>query len=400
MKRAVILIAGVLLANLAAAQTPPADPQLEKIRTQMASNLRRLPNYTCLMTVERFARGPSRGTRSNELLHQDTIRLEVAEAGEKELLAWPGAPLTEQRIEDLVPDGVFASGDFGGLANVVFRTNDPKFRPAGKKKIDGREAIGYSYEVVKGISRYRLGRDGSESIVPYHGTFWADPQSGEILRLDLELDGIPDYLAVRSSVTEIDYLKARIGGGDFLLPSRVRRELHYSTGSMTENVSTFTKCREYGTESAVRFDDPVATPDAAAVPLNPTEITLPGGVRLPMKVETVTDAKTAAIGDALVARLTADVQSGSAVFRAGSEVRGRIRLLRYAERGPTRLELEFTEIRTPQAIASFHGFIEAIEKRKGFSLGSLMKPDDLQISSGSMNLSGLALTYRTLAPEK
>jgi hypothetical protein len=392
MKPAIFFFA---LSLVLVAQAPEGDPPLARIRAKMADNLQRLPNYTCLMTVDRAARPAG---RVRDLVHQDTIRLEVAEMGDKELFAWPGAALKEQRIEDLVPDGVFASGDFGGLANVVFRTHDATFRAAGKKKFSGREAVGYSYAVARAVSHYRLGREGQAVIVPYHGTFWADEQSLEILRMELELDGIPDNIAVRSSVTTIDYQKSRIGASDFLLPFRVQRDVRYSAlGSMSENISTFTNCHQYETQSAIRFDEPTDTATAASAPVNPTEIRLPAGLRLPMKVETVTDAKKSAIGDAIVARLTEDVHLGEQVFPAGSEVRGRIRALRWSDRGPVKVELSFTEIRTPTTLANFQGFVESIEKHKGISLGSVFKGDELQVDSGRFNLAGLVLTYRTMA---
>jgi hypothetical protein len=373
---------------------------LVRIRAKMADNLRRLPNYTCLMTVDRSARPAG---RVRDLVHQDTIRLEVAEVGEKELFGWPGTTLLDQRIEDFVPDGVFASGDFAGLANIVFRTHDPTFRPAGKKKIGGREALGFSYEVARAVSQYRLGRDGRTVIVPYHGAFWADAQTLDMLRMELELDGIPDSFAVRTSVTAIDYQRLRIGGSDFLLPSRVQRTVHYSAlGAMSENISTFTNCRQYEAQSSLRFDEPTAadTAPAATAPLNPTEIRLPAGLRLPMKVETATDAKKSAIGDLLVARLTEDVRLGNQVFPAGSEVRGRIRALRWSDRAPGQMELSFTEIRIPQALVTFQGFVESVEKRKGISLGNVFKADELQVEPKYFNLAGLVLTYRTLAQDK
>jgi hypothetical protein len=397
MKPAIFLFS---LSLVLVAQTPEGDQQLARIRAKMADNLRRLPNYTCLMTVDRAARSAG---RVRDLVHQDTIRLEVAEVGEKELFGWPGTTLVDQRIEDFVPDGVFASGDFSGLANVIFRTHDPTFRALGKKKINGREAIGYLYEVARAVSQYRLGREGHSVIVPYHGAFWVEEQSLEILRMELELDGIPDSFAVRASVTTIDYQKSRIGQSDFLLPSRVQRDVHYSAlGSLSENISTFTGCRQYETQSALRFDEPAAsdTAPAAPAPLNPTEIRLPAGLRLPMKVETVTDAKKAAIGDPLVARLTEDVHIGEQVFPAGSEVRGRIRALRWSDRGPGKLELSFTEIRTSTALITFQGFVESVEKRKGITLGSLFKADELEVGSNHFNLAGLVLTYRTLADSK
>jgi hypothetical protein len=388
------------LSLLLFAQVPPeGDPQLTRIRAKMADNLQHLPNYTCLMTVDRAARPAG---RVRDLVHQDTIRLEVAEVGEKELFAWPGTTLKEQRIEDLVADGVFASGDFGGLATIVFLTRDPTFRAAGKKKINGHDAFGYSYAVARAVSHYRLGREVDAVIVPFHGTFWADAQSLEILRMDLVLDGIPDNFAIRSSLTTIDYQKSRIGSSDFLLPSRVQRDVHYAAlGSMSENISTFTNCHQYETQTAIRFDDPGAeSAPSAPPPLNPTEIRLPAGLRLPMKVETVTDPKKSAIGDAIVARLTGDVHLGEQVFPAGSEVRGRIRALRWSERGPVKVELSFTEIRTPTTLATFQGFVESIEKHKGISLGSVFKADELQVDSGHLNLAGLVLIYRTMADSK
>ncbi len=126
---------------------------------------------------------------------------------------------------------------------------------------------------------------------------------------------------------------------------------------------------------------------------------MPAGVRLPMKVETVTDAKKSAIGDPLAARLTEDVRVGEQVFPAGSVVHGRIRSLRWSDRGPGHMELSFTEIRTSQALVTFQGFVESIEKRKGLSLGSLFKGDEFQVESKYFNLAGLVLTYRTLAAD-
>jgi hypothetical protein len=420
MKLAILLSLGLLVASTQAPpsapppsapppsappQTPPlagqqeSDPQLARIRSKMADNLRRLPNYTCLMTIERSFRPPG---RVRDVVHQDTIRLEVAEVGDHELFGWPGSALTDPHMENFVPQGLIANGDFAGLANVLFRTHDPIFRPAGKKKIDSRETIGYTYEVPRGISHYELRDEERSVIVPYHGFVWVDPQSLDVARVELHLDGIPDSFGVHSSVTTIDYQKSRIGAGDFLLPARVQRVVQlWSLNGMRENVTTFSHCRQYETESAIRFDEPAASDTApAAAATAPTEIPLPAGVRLPLKIETATDAKKAATGDPLVARLMEDVHVGTLVFPAGSEVRGRIHSLRWNERGPGLAELEFTELRTPKGVATFQGFVEGIEKHKGFSLGSLYKPNALQVDSRSFNLAGVTLSYRTIVKDK
>jgi hypothetical protein len=64
------------------------------------------------------------------------------------------------------------------------------------------------------------------------------------------------------------------------------------------------------------------------------------------------------------------------------------------------VELEFTEIRTPSAVVTFHGFVESVEKRKGVSLGNVFKADELRVESKNANLAGLVLTYRTVEQDK
>ena len=78
---------------------------LTKIRFHELDQLRGQPNYTCVETVERSQRAAS--TRKYTLL--DTLRLEVALVGPKELFAWPGAKkfedmeLSEQNLTNRSP---------------------------------------------------------------------------------------------------------------------------------------------------------------------------------------------------------------------------------------------------------------------------------------------------------
>ena len=70
-----------------------ASIRIARIRSQMARNLERLPNYTCTQTIERSIR-PAR-TRRFQLI--DTIRLEVALVNGRELFAWPGSGKFDDR---------------------------------------------------------------------------------------------------------------------------------------------------------------------------------------------------------------------------------------------------------------------------------------------------------------
>src|SRR5258708_5517435 len=154
MRRIVLRASLFLLCGLAAAQAPagsaaPQDERLERIRKLMANNLRRLPNYTCTMTVERWItdpvvrRGPPIPPR-----HSDTLRVEVAEVGGQELIGLPGSKLGDQSLEEIAGHGLIAKGDFANLAFVVFRTNDPKLHFVGEKKLNGKPALEYAYEIA------------------------------------------------------------------------------------------------------------------------------------------------------------------------------------------------------------------------------------------------------------
>src|SRR6476659_8319211 len=82
---------------------------LNQIRAKMLANLKRLPNYTCLQTIDRKVRyAPS---RRYQLV--DTVRLEVALVDGKELFSWPGAGKFEDKdINELVTGGAIGNGTF------------------------------------------------------------------------------------------------------------------------------------------------------------------------------------------------------------------------------------------------------------------------------------------------
>src|SRR5258708_1787211 len=131
------LLGGLLFAQL----TSTGDVRLDRVRAVMADNLVHLPNYTCLMTVDRSARqNPRLATE-----HEDTLHLEVADVGGKEIFGWPGTKLGEKEMSELIGRGLVASGDFATIATVIFRTRTPKFKSLGEKKLHGRQAVEYAF---------------------------------------------------------------------------------------------------------------------------------------------------------------------------------------------------------------------------------------------------------------
>ena len=126
MRRRVVLIAAYLFGPLSAAQAPSeADAILTRIRRQMAENLARLPNYTCVETIDRS----ERLELAREFQPVDRLHLEVAEASGNELFARAGGSQFEDKHPyEFAGWGAAGTGDFSLYARSVFVNDRVTFR--------------------------------------------------------------------------------------------------------------------------------------------------------------------------------------------------------------------------------------------------------------------------------
>jgi hypothetical protein len=95
-------------------------------------------------------------------------------------------------------------------------------------------------------------------MVAAKGSFWFDPVSLDLLRLEVYGEDIPDSLRLDEAVIRNSYARARIGVSDALLPQRSEVTMTYFSGVTNRNVIEFSRCREYGAESKINFDAPPA----------------------------------------------------------------------------------------------------------------------------------------------
>src|SRR5262249_14042686 len=117
---------------------------LDRIRTRMAAHLSQLPNYTCHEVIQRLVRRANSGG----LNRQDTVELEVAFVGRRELFARPGeSRFEEESISKLVPAGTIGNGSFGLHAEAIFSGDSAEFKYVGPCKKDGHRAIRFDFHV-------------------------------------------------------------------------------------------------------------------------------------------------------------------------------------------------------------------------------------------------------------
>jgi hypothetical protein len=137
--------------------------------------------------------------------------------------------------------------------------------------------------------------------------------------------------------TSLEYQHIRIGDGDFLLPRQSELRIVQTDARETMNVTTFSSCREYHTESTIRFDEEAAAGSADTAPAPPTRRPLPEGLSLSLALTARIDTTTAAAGDVVSARVTHavhDPKSKATLIPAGAVARGRIARMRHRVGGP------------------------------------------------------------------
>jgi hypothetical protein len=349
MRMIAVALAGVCLR----AQTalPPDLDSLAKIRTRMLFNLAHQPNYTCIETIERSARPKLTG----KLRVIDTLRVEVALVNGRELFAWPGSKKFEDTdVTQMVTTGAIGNGNFGIHAQALFGSRAANFHYLGEEDFQGKKAIRFDYNVPQMLSGYHIRVSTASAIVGYHGSFYADPVTFDMERIEVIADDLPPALMLASTEDKIDYAVARIGEGDFLLPSESELSMIGVNGREEHNQVKFTSCRQFSGESVLTFDEaPASKPEAAPIPTR--EFDVPAGLDIMLVIVKEVDFRTAAIGDPVLARVDHDVKrKGVVVIPKGATATGRITRLEMGENS-TFLGVEFPEIEAPGILARMKG---------------------------------------------
>ncbi len=154
----------------------------------------------------------------------DTLRLEVAFVDGKELFSWLGAGKFEDRgIGEFGRGGAIGSGLFASLAQSVFLTKSTTFRYVGEESVRGRRAVRYTYQVPLHGSGYEIKIAAKHALVGFSGSFWADADTLQLMRLSVRADDIPLTLGIYGAVQTIEYTRVRLSETDFLMPAKAPR---------------------------------------------------------------------------------------------------------------------------------------------------------------------------------
>jgi len=297
----------------------PETLLLARIKVRAEENLGRLPNYTCLETVERSTRRPS-----GKFQLQDVLRMEVAFVGSKELYAWPGSQQFEDReLFTMVGYGAIGNGSFALHARSVFLGSGPTFTHVGESIREGRRVVRYDYRVPRIQSGYRLRVRKAEGIAGFHGSFWVDAESLDLVRLELTADDIPAHVPILAASETLEYAAMRIADHDFLLPSSSELVLTDASGIESRNRVSFTRCRQFAGDSVLSFADvPAEGPVLRRVKVQEV---LESDLEIELNLESAIEGGVSAVGDEIRAVAVKNVsRKGSVVIPKGAMATGRI----------------------------------------------------------------------------
>jgi hypothetical protein len=349
MKRAAfILIAGLIPMGAALAEDlAPGVVLLAGVKRHMKEELDRLPNVSCVETVRREFQ-PAKG----KMTPLDTIRLEVHTDGDKEFYASPGErEFSTANPMDYAGSGVMGDGFFALHLRTVLENNNVSFVYKGEEEIAGRRLARFDYRLSKnwGGQFFRLPEGSGKAGL--HGSVWTDPQTYDVIVLEMRADDFPPTLPITEAVTRIGYARTAFDSGAvFLLPTSGDFRMVKLSAETSHNQIEFTDCRLFQAQSELRFEapgSPAATTLSAAAPsTNASGRALPGGLQIDVKLRSRISGDLA-VGGLIEGVVASAVRVDAAtLIAAGSPVHGRIRRLeRRTDPEPCFVvALEFTEV--------------------------------------------------------
>jgi hypothetical protein len=295
---------------------------LDQIKQRAIADLDSVPNFVCVDSIERAMSIPGQ----TQFRRLDRVHLELAHIEGADRFSWLGDSIFQSRSPTVVLGyGASFGGDFADNRALVFKNNATEISYAGRVTIDGRQALRYEFDNPRGALGVANGKESG--FTPARGALWIDPETLDLLRIDLEGYAIPSNLAVQSISDTTLYWRVLIGKRIVLLARNSEFRLTYADGTGRRNASVFSNCREYVAESTLTLGSgpPVRPPPAEESPR------VQPGLQLQLVLDKPLDADQVAVGDSIRAHT---LQAAGDVSR-GARVHGRVtRIINFDDQIP------------------------------------------------------------------
>jgi len=146
----------------------------------------------------------------------------------------------------MMGNGLFALG-----LKIIFLNNVSTIRYHGDESTAGRREARYDFFVPHVVGALLVHNAGASGVVGMRGSFWADLETYDLLRLEYHADEIPPDLLYADIFTTIYYDRVRIGDRDVLLPQAADLRTIQVNGEEKWNHIEFTHCQGFHTEGTL-----------------------------------------------------------------------------------------------------------------------------------------------------
>ena len=325
--RAATVIAMTLWAGLPAWGGEEPEGLLDRLIGRMKTELERLPDYVCNISIERLERSSTERPWGKI----DTLRFEVAYVAGRELYGFPGARRFQDRpLATLAGRGTIGTGQFALLAKHLFLTSTARFTYRGENSEDGQVRHEYGFDVPPANSSYKLRAGAAEATVGFQGTFWIDAKTLDLTELEVQAYDIDEKLGLSQADTTLHFSRTNVEGSQILLPLHATLAVVAADGVENLNRAQISGCRRYVVESTIRFggesaersEPPPPTRDSASPFSN---VVLPRGALMELMLDSDVDLAAIGVGDKVSARVARVSKDGDRVsVPPGGMVRGRL----------------------------------------------------------------------------
>jgi hypothetical protein len=243
--------------------SPPDSVEQKKILAEITDGARNyvksLPNFICLQVTRRY--GDASGLENFRLIDTIAERLSYFEQKEDyKVVSINGVPVTGN-VKHEQKQGASSSGEFGTMLKEIFDPQtETEFDWERWATLRGKRMYVFNFHVRQSHSQYSIYSEAVQRtvIAGYHGLIYADRDSKMVMRIKLEVEGLPVDFPVQSVDLDMNYDFMKISGQPYLLP--LKSEIRSREGKfLVKNEVEFRLYNRFGADTSIQFGD---VPDA------------------------------------------------------------------------------------------------------------------------------------------
>ncbi|MFL6452298.1 MAG: hypothetical protein ACJ746_32220 [Bryobacteraceae bacterium] len=210
-----------------------------------------LPNFVCQqMTTRYMQQSKAEGWQALDIV---TAKVIYEDGKERYQEITVGGKRTNKSMLDL--GGSTSTGEFASTLQSLFSPHSQAdFKFVQSTTVGSTPAAIYDFKVALPNSDWFI-KVGGQALKPaYSGSVWIDRSTGEVRRIEMQADKIPQDFPLDTVQWAVDYDVVRLGTASFLLPVHAENlSCQRGTTLCSKNTVDFRDYHKYSGESTITF---------------------------------------------------------------------------------------------------------------------------------------------------